>query len=129
MRSLYLSHLSHLPLVMLISLSGFKYGKYLQDELVCCFFLLPFPNIKTLSSLPCFRTLCTGTVFCRSDKTGHLISLHNNNKKKDKTTKKVKTTTKNNKQKQQKQQKQQQKKKQNKNDKSKNNKRNNYSFV
>jgi len=55
---LYLSHMSHLPLIMLMLFSEIKYGKHLQDELVCCFFLLPFPNIKTSSSLPCLRTLC-----------------------------------------------------------------------
>jgi hypothetical protein len=54
----YLSHFSHLPLIMLILFSEIKHVKRLQDELVSCFFLLPYPNIKTFSSLPYFRTLC-----------------------------------------------------------------------
>ena len=57
---LYLSHLSHLPLIMRILFSEIKYDKYLENELVCCFFLFYFPNINTFSSLSCFRTRCVG---------------------------------------------------------------------
>ena len=105
---LYLSHLSYLPLIMLILFSEIKYGKHLQDELVSCFFLFPFPNIKTFCSLPCFTMLCIGNCLLPFNKTGSLASLNNNKNKNNKTTITTKTTTQQQKQRRRRRRRQQQ---------------------